>query len=406
MRYTYTAQDQKGMEVSGDIEAPNEREAAQILVRQKLLPLRLAAIGTPGAKAKGKMFEAVFAGNINTLDEMIITRHLGTILTAGTDLLSGLDIIAEDAIKPIVKTIILDVRSRIATGQTLSQALGAWNSQFNPILLNLVRAGEVAGNLSEVLINYSHELRKDYAFNRKVKGAMVYPLILISALTLMMVIVVSFVIPKLKDIFTSTNITPPLYTRILFSVSDAWLAHYGLIIAIFAGIAAAIMIGLRNSTIRRHIASLIWYLPYLRTIHKNFSIMRLCRTLSHLLKAGVQIEKALLISGQAIGGSYEPILKSIGQENLVRGISLADSMRQHRKHFPSMLISVVATGEKSGKVNASLDQMSEFYEEEVVYALERFLVIIEPTLIVFVGIIIGIVAASLIAPIYKFIGRF
>jgi type IV pilus assembly protein PilC len=406
MRFTYTAQDKKGVEVSGDIEAADEKEAASLLVRQGLLPLRLTPIATQTVQASKRFLGSLLSGSIDTFDEVVITRHLGTILSTGTDLLSGLDIIAEDAIKPIVKDIAMDARSRISTGQTLSQALGAWGSQFNPVLLSLVRAGELAGNMAEVLTSYSKELRKEYAFNRKVKGAMVYPAILISALVVMMLIIMTFVIPKLKDLFASTNVTPPLYTRIIFGASDIWLGNYLLIIILFFALGIGGWLAMKNSTARRKAISLIYYLPYLRTIHKNYSLLRLCKTLSHLIKAGIPLERALTITGGAIGGAYEPILKLIAEKNLARGISLAQSMRQYRKSFSSILISVIATGEKSGRIDSSLDQMGEFYEEEVLYALERFLVIIEPVLIVIVGVIIGLVAGSLIAPIYRFIGRF
>lgn len=391
--------------MKGEVQAQDEKEAANLIARKGLLPLHITPLEETRAQRSKKMTLS-FRKGLTIFDQIIITRHLGTILTTGTDLLSGLDIIAQDAAKPLVKEIILDIRSRVATGESLYQAISMWKSQFNPVLLNLVRAGEVSGSLAQVLVNYAQELRKDYNFNRKVKGAMIYPLILISALVLMLAIVLWVVIPRLKDLFASTKLEPPFYTKLLFTASDIWVEHY-LVIIILAGVAGAGgIIAWRNARFRRPITKLLWRLPYLKNIQQNYSLLRFCKSLATLIRAGIPLENALKITGQAIGAHYEDILKTIAEKNLVRGISLSDSLRQYPKYFPGILISVVATGEKSGQIDATLLHMAEFYEEEVVYALERFLVIIEPLLIMLVGVIIGLMAGSLIAPIYKFIGRF
>ena len=405
MRFTYLAQDKKGMEARGDIEAGNEREAAELVVKKGLIPLKIEFIA--GAKrGLGKRFSAPlsFGGRLTTFDEIIITRHLGTILATGVDLLSGLDIIAEDAIKPIVKKIVLDIKGRIATGQTLSQAMNAWQAHFNPVLLNLVKAGELSGGLATVLLTHSQELRKDYTFNRKVKGAMIYPVILICALFGMVLLILTIVVPKLKELFLSTDTKIPLYTKIIFQASDIWTTYY-LPLSIGMGAALlALIIMFRIPRLRRKITALLWYLPILKTIQKNYSLLRFSKTLSNLIKAGIPFESALKVTGQAIGGRYQPLLEYFAEKNLPKGITLSDSMRAHPQYFPGILTSVVATGEKSGQMDATLAQMSEFYEEEVIYALEQFLVIIEPVLIIIVGIIVGAMTGSLFSPLYRFIG--
>lgn len=407
MRFTFTAQDKRGAIFKGDVEAADRREAAAALTTKGLTPLAIEAAEEEKAKKGGRVRTPLFlTGGLTTFDQIVFTRHLGTILNTGTDLLSGLDIIAEDAIKPIVRRIVLDVKSRIATGETLSQALDAWKQYFSPILLNLVKAAEASGNLPGVLLNYSQELRKDYTFNRKVRGAMFYPAILISALFGMMLLMLTIVVPRLKDLFKSTGFQPPFYTKLLFTASDFWVKHTVSALLALGLVILFLVIALRDPRVKRRFSVILWYLPYLNKIQKNATLLHFTKTLATLIRAGFPLKSALLVTGEAAGPKYDRVLTKIAVENLERGISLADSMRQHRKLFPTILISLVATGEKSGQLDSVLVQMSEFYEEEVIYALEQFLTIIEPLLIVIVGVIVGLMVGSLISPIYKFIGRF
>jgi len=407
MRFSFLAQDKKGTLLRGSVEARDRKEVTDLLVSKGLVPLQVAeAEGKKIKSIKGGKLPLFFSGGLTTFDQIIITRHLGTILNTGTDILTAVDIIAEDAIKPLIKRILADIKSRVATGESVSQALAAWKQYFSPILINLVRAGEASGNLASVLLNYSQELRKDYVFSRKVRGAMFYPAILISALFGMMLLMLTIVIPRLKELFKTTGFQPPLYTKIMFAVSDLWLKNTVPLLIAMAAFGLFLYFGLRDPRLRRRLGNILWYLPYLNKIQRNATLLRFSKTLAALIKAGFPLKSALLVTGDAVGLKYQQVIVKIANENLERGITLSDSLKQHQKLFPRILISLVATGEKSGQLDSVLSQMAEFYEEEVIYALEQFLTIIEPVLIVIVGIIVGLMVGSLISPIYRFIGRF
>jgi type II secretory pathway component PulF len=342
---------------------------------------------------------------LTVLDQIAMTRHLGTILNTGTDLMGGLEIIGRDAIKPMVRRIIYDIKSRISRGQKFSEALASWKGQFNPVFISLVRAGESSGNLPGILLAYAQELRKDYAFSRKLRGALVYPVILIAALMGMVVLILTVVIPRLKEVFASTKINPPVYTKFFFFISDFLLAHVVSIIVVFGVLLLVVFVLLQNNKTRRHMATLLWYLPFLNKIQKNITLNRFSKTLATLIDAGFTLQQGLVITGEVTGKKYELVLKSIARDKLEQGVLFSQALAEHKKYFPAIMVSVIATGEKSGQLSQVLKQMAEFYEEEVAYSLELFLTLIEPILLVVVGVIVALVASSLILPLYQLIGK-
>lgn len=405
-RFYYAAQDKQDVLAKGDIEAASRQDAINNLMKRGLTPIKIEL--AQGQDAGGRLsrfskMQVSFGRRLTMFDQIIFIRHLGTVLKSGTDILTGLDIIAQDAIKPLVRKISYDIKDRLGKGESFSDAIKYWQNQFNPIFINLVKAGEASGNLPDILLSYSQELRKDYTFVRKLHGAMVYPAILITALGAMLIVVLSVVAPKLKELFISLKAEPPFYTKIFFITSDLWL-NYTIPIIIAGGLAAIlIFMAFRLKKIRLVASGLLWHLPILNKMQKNLSLMRFSKTTSHLLNAGFSLKGALATSSEIMSQKYQDAILNI-QKKLEQGIGFAEALREHPDLFPGILISVVATGEKSGQLISVLDQMSEFYEEEIIYSLELLLTVIEPVLLLIVGVVVGLLASSLISPIYRLVG--
>jgi len=405
-RFYFAAQDKDRNVIQGDLDAQDKAGAMEVLAKRGLSPIKLEELEAAGAQKKFfNMQMSLGPGHLSPLDEINIVRHLGTILNTGTDLLSGLEMIGEDAINPFVQKMVFDIKEKISRGERFSDALKSWQAQFNPIFISLVRAGEASGNLPGILRAYAIELRKDYNFNRRLKGAMVYPVILIGALVAMLTLILTVVTPRLRELFTSTGAAPPFYTTIFFGASDFLLNNTVFAIALAGALVLGGLITWKNQRLKKKVIIALWYLPFLNKIQKNLALMRLTKVLSSLLKAGFSLKLSLTTASDVATPNYIPILTSIADEKLARGISLADAMMEYPNYFPRILISVVRTGEKSGQLASVLAQMGEFYEEEVVYALELFLTLIEPVLLLIVGLIIGLIASSLIAPLYRLIGN-
>jgi type IV pilus assembly protein PilC len=404
MRFTYTAQDKYGRVIKGEIEARDNKSALNLISSRGLTPITISAIS--GASHRASKFTMFFgAGRLKVQDMLFITRHLSALLDSGTDLLSALSIIEEEAPNSLIRIIVGDVKIQIIAGKTLADALTSWKKYFDPIFLNLVKAGEASGNLPATLRDYAAELRQTNAFMRKVQGAFFYPAILISALLAMMVLMLWLVMPRLEELFRSTGVQPQWYTNILFFLSRILRKNTILVAILFFTFILLFIFSSRHRGIRRYVANIVRHLPYISRIQNYFILRVFTRTLSRLLKAGIDLRRALLITSDAVGPIYGEALRHIAEIQLERGESLSNSLKSYRNLFPVLLISSVAAGERSGNIALALDQLAEFYEEETFYALEHFVTIIEPVLIVIVGIIVGLMAGSLISPLYRFVGR-
>ncbi|MBI2591681.1 MAG: type II secretion system F family protein [Candidatus Brennerbacteria bacterium] len=405
-RFFYAAQDKQGVLTKGDTQAPSREEAINNLMKRGLTPVKIelaADQAAAGRLSSVSKMQISFGRRLTMFDQIIFIRHLGTVLKSGTDILTGFDIIAQDAIKPLVRKIAYDMKDRLGRGESLSDAIKHWQNHFNPIFINLVKAGESSGNLPDILLAYARELRKDYTFVRKLRGAMVYPAILITALGAMLIIVLSVVAPKLKELFTSLKAEPPFYTKIFFITSDLWLNYTVPIIIGASLLVFFILMSFRLKKIRLIAGSLLWHLPILNKMQKNLSLMRFSKTTAHLLQAGFSLKGALTTASEIMSQKYQNAILNI-QKKLEQGIGFAEALREHPDLFPGILVSVVATGEKSGQLISVLEQMSEFYEEEIIYSLELLLTVIEPVLLLIVGVVVGLLASSLISPIYRLVG--
>ena len=406
MRFYFASQNKEGNTVQGNLEARDRDDALATLEKRGLSPFKLEPIVEKKNRSNfWNLSVSLGAGKISAIDEINIVRHLGTIMNTGTDLLSGLDMIGEDAINPLEKKMVFDIKERVSRGEKFSDALANWKNQFNPIFVSLVKAGEASGNLPGILLSYAMELRKDFTFTRRLKGAMVYPVILVLALIGMLILILTVVTPRLKELFSSTGSAAPFYTQIFFTASDIWLAHWVLVIIVAVILGIGILIGSRSQKFRAAAMRALWYVPIVNQIQKNLALMRLSKTLSNLLKAGFSLKSALLTASDVASTNYHDTIVTIANDKLERGLPFGQSLSEYPRLFPKILVSVVKTGERSGQLSNVLAQMGEFYEEEVIYALELFLTLIEPTLLLIVGLIVGLMASSLISPIYRLIGN-
>lgn len=408
MRFRYIIQEPSGTIRQGTLDAPNRAEAASALTRRGVAVMKLEAAGEGGARVFWRRLNlsVPLGKSLNRLDQLTVLRQLGTILNTGTDLITALDMVAENAVKPAVKNMLYGVRARVLAGESFAKALSPWERHFDPVFTNLVTAAEATGTLPAAFVSYAKELKKELEFSRQLRAAMVYPLILIAAVVIMLLIILMVVAPRIQELFATTTIEPPLYTRMFFYASNL-LVNSTVSVAVVLGLLVVGSIAVvRTRKLRRIFAFLLWHLPLTRKVQMDLTLMRFSKTLSTLIKAGFPLKGSLLIAAGVVHSVYQRALTDIAQEKLERGIAFADALRHYPKLFPSILIGVIATGEKSGQLYDVLEQMGEFYEEESLYKLKTLLTLVEPILLTIVGVIVGVIAASLLAPIYRLIGRF
>jgi len=400
-RFTYLVREGSAA-VHKTVAAENREAALERLREQGIRPLTLE----PLDKEKREGFALpFFERRLGRTEQTMFIRDLGIMLSSGTELMTALEAIAKEAAHPRIRRIAYAIAEAVLRGETLSGAFHRWGEDFTPVFLSLLKAGETAGNLPETLLSYAKELRKEHAFVRKLHGALIYPLILISALIGMNILILTVIAPRFKEVFASTNAPPPLFTRIFFRASDIWLANTSVIIGIAIAVAVGITLLLRKRNVRFFLGTCIARLPVIRRLYRNLALMRFCKTLSTLIDAGFSLKQALLVSAEIMDPAYQAYI-ALAARRLGEGVNFAASLGENRLFFPQMLVSVIATGEKSGELGLVLRHMAEFYEEETEYALEVLLTFVEPVLLLIVGVIVGLLAGSLIAPIYRLIGRF
>jgi type IV pilus assembly protein PilC len=276
---------------------------------------------------------------------------------------------------------------------------------FSPAHLATLKAGEASGKVSEALVRISADLKRDHQMIKKIKGAMAYPLIITLALTGVTVFIVVFVLPKVGDVFKQMNLDIPLPTRILLALGS-FLSHYYLYVIAGLGIAGLVLFSLSKTNVLsfKIFSQIVCYLPILKKLVYQVGMARFIRSLSSLLNSGVSIGDSLSISGEIfVSNKRKKIIKSVG-EKVRGGVSLTEAFKTHQGSFGGMLVKMCSVGEKSGRLAEILEELAVFYEEEVQEKLDNFSTIIEPVLMLFVGVGVGAMILSIVGPIYQMMG--
>lgn len=397
--FSYTAANNQGEIMHGEMETMDRRTVVDYLSRQELLIVSI--------KEKSEWtdkFESSLFFDLSMPDKIMITKYLSGIIKAGLSLKEGVDIILSDTkIKPL-KKILTEAKLDLEKGQPLSATFKKYPTVFSPVFIAFVRAGELSGTLEKSLEYLGITLSKDYDLSRKIKGALTYPLILVLASIAVIAILMVFVVPKLIKVFAASNAELPWLTKLIIATSAALVAHfYAITITLIIGIALFLNFRKRES-VQRFISDIFLAIPVVRDLYKKIILARFTRVFGTLLASGVSILETVDISADAIGyNRYGEIIRGMKSE-ISRGVSFSNALKSRNRYFPYMLASMVNVGEKTGKLDSILIDMAGFYEEEVDNELKSVVSLIEPILLLVMGLIVAGIAFAIIMPIYQLIG--
>ena len=334
-------------------------------------------------------------------EKLFFTENLRVMIKAGLSLAEALQTLGLQTHNAKLGKIIGELEAAVERGEALSTALAKYPKTFSPFLINMIQVGEVSGTLEKNLEEVAVQMKKEHALLSKVKSALAYPVVIIVATIGIGIMMIVYVLPSILSIFKDTNVKLPLATRILIAVSTA-LTDYGL----YIGLAAILMIiGLvimvRSKRGRPVVHKLLLRLPIFGGISQKINLARTARTLSALLKTDIQIIKSFQITATVVGNiTYQNALLKTA-EVLKEGVSITQSMREYPRLFPPLVTQMVAVGEKSGTTDQLLAELADFYEAEVDEITKSLSSIIEPLIIVFLGIVVGGMAVAVISPIYS-----
>ncbi len=335
-----------------------------------------------------------------------LARNLSAMLNAGLPLSRALSVIERQSSNKRLKTIVTKISDSIKKGSSFHEALSAYPKIFPELFIAMVRAGEESGSLTDALNVVAVQMERSETLVRKIKGAMIYPSIVITAIIIVGVLMLIFVVPTLTSTFTELHVPLPLATRIIVAVSNFMVANVALV---FLGL-IAIIIGsitfVRSRTGSNVVLSGALYLPVINELIRETYAARASRTLSSLLSSGVPVLEALSITKDVVHTDVFANVISEAEERVKKGELLSTAFAEHTKLYPILMSDMLSVGEETGKVSEMLKQIAEFYEEDVAEKTKDLSTIIEPVLMLFIGTIVGIFAVAMIAPIYSLSSAF
>jgi type IV pilus assembly protein PilC len=395
MQYQYKAHDASRTVVEGSIAARSEQEVAQVLARKGLSPLVIRQI----------VEHSQLKGTLPVLEKVTFCRYMSVMLGSGLSLSEGLDVLRGETKNLLMRQILTDLSYSLEQGQSLSSVFERYPNVFERYFLTLTKAGEMSGTLADVFRYLEIELRSEYSLNSKVKGALMYPGIVFTAMMGIGFLMVFFVMPQIGRVFLNLNMPIPEITRFLFTVSIALSKQMvPILIGLVVG-AVSFVFGLKKRAVREVIFHMVRPIPMVRDLIKKVDMARFNRIFSTLLKSAVPITEALEIALNTLSWYEYRGLAGVLPNEIKKGKSLSSVVKDKRV-FPAIMVQMISTGEKTGQLDVVLAELATFYEGEVEEELKSLTQIIEPVLMLLVGVAVGAMILSIVAPIYSVVGSF
>ena len=387
--YEWEGKDRNGKQVRGETRAAGENQVQATLRRQGVFP----------TKIKKRRMSA--GSSIKPKDMAIFTRQLATMMKAGVPLLQAFDIVGRGNPNPRVTRLLNDIRTDVETGTSLSTAFRKFPLYFDNLYCNLVEAGEAAGILDQLLDRLAVYMEKTEAIKSKIKSALMYPISVVVVAFVVVAVIMIFVIPAFKSVFSSFGADLPAPTLFVIAISEFFVSYWWLI---FGGIGGGIYFFMeawkRDRRVQVVMDRLLLKMPIFGVLMEKSCIARWTRTLATMFAAGVPLVESLDSVGGAAGNSVYEIATQKIQQEVSTGTSLTVAMA-NAKLFPSMVLQMCAIGEESGSIDHMLGKAADFYEAEVDDMVAGLSSLMEPLIIVFLGVIVGGIVVSMYLPIFK-----
>ena len=387
--YIWEGKDKTGKVVRGEIRATGEAAVQAMLRRQGIQVVKVR---------KQKMARG---GRISEKDIALFTRQLATMMKSGVPLLQAFDIAMKGSGNAALSRMLNDIRTDVETGSNLSQAFSKHPAHFDRLFCNLVAAGEQAGILDGLLDRIATYKEKILAIKSKIKSALFYPTAVVVVAGLVISVMMLFVIPEFKSVFSSFGADLPAPTLLVIAISDAFVAYWYLIFgAIIAAIVAIAWSYKRSTAMQIAVDRLVLRIPVVGAIIRKATVARWTRTLSTMFAAGVPLVEALDSVGGASGNHVYMVATRQIQGEVSTGTSLTVAM-QNAEVFPTMVVQMVSIGEESGQLDSMLSKVADFFEQEVDDAVAGLSQLLEPLIMVFLGTVIGGLVVAMYLPIFK-----
>jgi type IV pilus assembly protein PilC len=396
--FTYRGTNRSGGSVSGELTASSKAELQNILRRQQITPTKMSE--------KGKEFNLpTFGAGVKAKELAIFTRQFSVMIDSGLPLVQCLEILASQQENKTFQKVLVGTRSAVEGGSTLSAAMRQFPKVFDSLYVNMVEAGETGGILDTILQRLSSYIEKNVKLQRAVKSALVYPVGVLTVAVSVIVLLLWKVVPIFATLFAGLGVDLPLPTKIVIGLSHLIGSYFGLLLLVAViGVLFGIKVWYGTPQGRFALDTVILKLPVVGILMRKIAVARFTRTLGTLIASGVPILEGLDITARTAGNAVvEKALQQV-RKALEEGKSLTEPLKDSEV-FPGMVTQMISVGEQTGAMDAMLQKIADFYEEEVDAAVKDLLTALEPIMIVFLGLVVGGVVISMYMPLFSLIGK-
>lgn len=396
MKFSYTAINKDGNKYTATMEAGDKS-----VFYQEFKKSGDTLVSVSEAKKKKINLEFNFLSRIKTIDKITFAQNIGNMLEAGLSLSRSINVIERQNSNIKMQEVCRAVNSSIASGKSFHESLAAHPKVFSQLFISMVKAGEESGNLIESLKHVSSQMEKSFLLNKKIKGAMMYPSVIIGVMILIAILMLIYVVPGLTKTFVDLKVELPTSTKIILGISSFLQNYYILAFFIIIGVVLGLIYGLKTKIGKLTFDTLILRVPVISGIVKESNSARTTRTLSSLLSAGVDLLQAVKITEEVMQNVlYKDVL---ARTELVveKGEPLSTIFEKETRLYPVFVSEMISVGEETGKLSTMLIGVANFYENEVEQKTKDLSTIIEPVLMVIIGGAVGFFAVSMITPMYS-----
>jgi type IV pilus assembly protein PilC len=400
-RYFYTAISQKGEEESGFLEAKDVFQLAQILRQKNLILVRAES----EEREVRKKFELPLPSlGISLAEKLFFTRNLQVMIAAALPLPKAIESLASQAKSKKFRNVLLEIKEEIQRGKSFSESISKYPNVFSELYHSMIEVGEESGTLEEVLKVLTLQMERAYDLRSKIKGAMMYPAVVVAAMIGIGILMMMTVVPQLAATFKELNVDLPATTKFIIFLAEFFRVKWYLLILIIVFLLFFFQMALKNKAIKKILDIISLKVPIISPILKKTNSAYTARNLSSLISAGVPIVRSLEITSRTLGNlQYKKALME-GMEKVSKGEKLSGALLPYKNIYPLTLIQMIEVGEETGQTATVLAKLADFYEDEVTDATKNLSSLIEPILILIIGAVVGFFAVSMIQPLYSMLG--
>lgn len=399
-KFIYTAKSYSGETKGGVIVAEDEKSIAQQLKAENFLITSIKEVKEKETKP-GKIGVLDIFNTVPLKEKMMFARNLSVMIASGVTINRAINNLTAQTENKKLREILGNIGDDLKSGKTLSESLANYPAVFNNLFVNMVKVGEAGGNLEEVLMIVATQLEKEHALISKVKGAMVYPAVIICAMIGVGILMLTFILPKITGVFKDMDVVLPGPTLFIMALSDFLKNHSIMVIIAFILLALFLKIFFKTKTGQWTLSFLTINAPLIKNLVIKVNCARFCRIYSSLLKSGVSVIDSLKIVSETLSNHYYKREINKGITQVQKGVNMSKVLSENKNIFPPLVSQMMEVGEETGKTEAVLLKLAEFYESEVDQITKNMSSIIEPVLMLLIGGAVGFFAVAMLQPMYS-----